>query len=116
MRNLLIFFILFSCQSKEKIQNLLNSNDKTEIMKGCSYISSIEDTIYIPLLFKNITDERISHNIKYNGISVYQSKIAALKRISGINPPNKITYSVDTTNINFYKNWAIEKGYLKVLK
>lgn len=115
MRNFLIFFILFSCQSKEKIQNLLNSNDKTEIMQGCRFINSIEDTIYIPLLFKNITDERVSHNISYNGISVYQAKIAALKRISGINPPNKVISKVDTININFYKKWAIKKGYLKNL-
>ena len=82
-------------------------------MQGCSYIKSKKDTIYIGLLFENIDDERISHNIKYNGMSVYQCKIGALRRISGINPPNKVTHKVDITNINFYKNWAIKKGYLK---
>ena len=112
------FFILFilllnSCNSKEKISLLLKSDDKTQIMLGCSYINSQKDTEYVSLLLKDLDDSRISHDVRFNGMSVYQCKINALKRISNIDPPKKVTYKVDTVNINFYKEWAIRSGYLK---
>ncbi|WP_261512643.1 hypothetical protein [Chryseobacterium paludis] len=111
----LIILTLFSCikNDKDKIIELLNSDDKTKIMKGCSQLKSEKDTIFIKYLFKDITDERISHDAEFYGISVYQAKIGALKRISGLPSPNKNTYEFDSLNTAFYKKWAINKGYLK---
>lgn len=115
MRPYLIFlvFLLSSCNSKDQILHLLESKDKTKIMLGCSYIDSKKDSIYIPFLLNDIDDGRISHDLRFYGMSVYQCKINALRRISNIDPPKKVTDEVDTININFYKQWATENGYLK---
>lgn len=116
MKIQLIFSVLLlsACNSKEKTSRLLKSDDKVQIMLGCSYLDSQKDTIYIPLLFDNIDDGRISHDLRFNGMSVYQCKINALTRISKIDPPKKVTDDVDTININFYRKWAIKHGYLKL--
>lgn len=111
----LTIIILFSCNNhdKDKIVKLLKSDDKTEIMEGCSLLKDKKDTLFVKYLFKNIEDRRISHNAKFYGISVHQATIGALRRISGIAPPNKISYNFDSANTDFYKKWAIEKGYYK---
>ena len=59
-----------------------------------------------------MNDVRISHDAKFYGISVCEAKIKALKRISGLIPPNKITCEYDSLNTVFYKNWALKKGLL----
>ena len=74
-------------------------------------ISEIKDTSYIPQLFKNIYDQRITHDYRYLGMSIYQSKIYAIQEMSGIKAPKGITRNVDFTIITFYRNWAIKKGY-----
>lgn len=107
-----IILMLFSCEkkyNKEDIIRLLNSNDKTEIMKGCSLLKDEKDTVFVKYLFKNIEDGRISHNTEFYGITVHQATIGALRRISGINPPNKSTYKLDSLNTAFYKDWAVKK-------
>lgn len=112
------FIMLFSIHNiscnnvhkKEKIYKLLNSNDATDIIKGCSYLKDSNDTVFVPLLLDNLDDQRISHNYKFYGISVYESKIKALKRISKLSPPNKITYKMDASNIKFYKDCNINKN------
>jgi len=108
--------MLFSCEkryNKEDIIILLNSNDKTEILKGCSLLKDEKDTVFVKYLFKNIEDGRISHNAEFYGITVHQATIGALKRISGINPPNKSTYKFDSLNTAFYKKWAVKKRFIK---
>jgi len=110
-----ITLLLLSCEKdrKDEILNLLNSNDKTKIIKGCSLINSEKDTMYVNFLLRNIDDSRVSNHSDYYGISVYEAKIKALKRISNLDPPNKITYNVDSLNISFYTKWAVNKGYIK---
>jgi len=68
---------------------------------------------YVPEIFKRIDDPRISRDINFKGISVYQSKITALSKLSGVVPPVKVTYKPDTVVINFYSRWAKTYGYLK---
>jgi len=110
-----LFIILSSCENNnnEEVQKFLNSNDKTQIIRGCSLIKDKKDTIFVKSLLSNINDSRISHDLEFYGISVYEAKIKALKRISGLTPPNVITYKIDSLNMNFYKKWAIRKGYIK---
>lgn len=46
-------------------------------------------------------------------MSVYQIKMGAMEEITGISPPNKITYMPDSVNIKFYLNIAIKHGWIK---
>ncbi len=110
---LILIFILSCENNSQKIVKLLNSNDKTDIIRGCSLLNSEKDSAFVKYLFKNLNDERISHEAKFYGISVYSAKIKALKRISGLEPPNMIIYKNDSINTNFYRRWAIDKGFIE---
>lgn len=110
----LIMLSLLSCYKNEEkqIEQLLKSNDKDDIILGCHYLKSKEDTKYIPLIFNNLDDQRVSNNFKFKGISVHEAKMKALYRISGLTPPNKITFKVDTLNIRFYKDWVTQNNLI----
>lgn len=111
-----IIILLFSCKnsnSEGDIIRLLNSEDKTEIIKGSSLLKSKKDTGFVKYLFRNIEDGRISHDIDFYGITVHQSTIGALSRISGLTPPNRITHDFDSVNTAYYRKWAIERKFIK---
>lgn len=112
-----ILFILLSiftcCSQSNRVRSLLTSKDPTDKIKGASYITDTKDSIFIHQLFNNINDPRVSHDFRYKGISVYEATIKALGRISDKKPPKLINYKIDTMNINFYKKWAKENGYVK---
>lgn len=97
----------------KKIEEMIRNNIPDDMVKGFYLIGEKKLLKYIPEIFKEIDDPRISHHLKFKGISIYQSKIIALYKMSGLEPPRKITYRPDTLIINFYSKWAREKGYLK---
>ncbi len=72
-------------------------------MLACKLIYESHDSTLVKELFHNIYDGHISHNLRYKGMSVYQVKVATLRRISGIAPPRKIDYRVDSTVVEFYR-------------
>lgn len=105
---------LFSCANseQEKINKLLKKNDKTSIIEASFLMGELKDTSYVPLLLKDCYDYRITHHMNFYGISVYQSKMVALKKISGETPPLEITYLPDSAVVNYYASWAKSKGYV----
>jgi hypothetical protein len=105
----------FGCvgqNNSKKIKELLKKDKAIYLVEAFYLIGENKDTSFIKQIFDNPYDERISHHINFNGISVYEAKMSALKKISGLNPPQKITNDPDPAIINFYRNWAIENGYL----
>lgn len=111
--NISLLFLSCSFLSREKkIHDLLNSDNKTNIIKACNLMSNISDTLFVPKLLETPYDSRVSHHKKYYGVSVYQAKMNALKRISNQSPPNTINYKVDTTNVKFYLKWAAKNNYM----
>jgi hypothetical protein len=98
----LIFLIFFSCNNNKKIIELLNSNEKEDVILGAYKAGETGDKQFVPLLLKNIDDPRRSTNLKFKGITVYQAKMEALEDIFKKKAPAKITYKVDSTIINFY--------------
>ncbi len=116
---ILSFFMFFSCERDiESIKNTeivrLISSDKVEDnIRGYYIIGEQKNIDLIDKLFDDISDVRISHHYRYKGISVYQSKMIALKKIFGKEPPQNITNVVDTTITNFYYKWALKKEYIK---
>ena len=57
---------------------------------------------FVTLLLKNADDWRTSTRLSFKGVSVYKSKMEALKKILKKEPPVKITSIPDSTVIKFY--------------
>lgn len=118
---ILIFFIFFiffiSCDNKqiteeEQIKEMINSDDPGKIVEGYYIIGNEKRNVFIKDAFLNATDSRISHQYKFKGISVYQSKMIALKKISGLTSPVLIKHKADSVVIKFYYNWAVKNNYI----
>jgi hypothetical protein len=112
LMSIVLLFSSIGCNRSEKIEEMLKSEDKTEIIEGCSKIHGIADTIFIGLILKKPYDIRISHDFRFKGTTVHKAKVRAMERISGLAPPNPVTFSADTVNVEFYKKWARDNGYI----
>jgi hypothetical protein len=119
MRFLEIFFgfvlVFTSCKTPnhEKIDSLLKSEKASDVVLANYLIGESHDSSYVSQLLSNVQDCRISHDLRFNGISVYQSKMIALMKISNLTPPHQISYTPDTVIIGFYKCWAIKNCLYK---
>lgn len=98
-------------EGDENIDSLIRSENVSNVIKGYYLIGEKRDTSYLKEIFDNISDSRISHNWRFLGMSVYQSKVGALRKISGLAPPNPISHKPDPVVISFYIEWAKAKGY-----
>lgn len=103
-----LLILIAGCNQNERkdAQELIKSKDPDDLVEGSYLIGEQKDTGSIPQLLSNMNDPRISNNIAFKGISVYQSKMIALKKISVKEPPIKITYKPDSSIIKFYKDWV----------
>jgi hypothetical protein len=113
---LVLILVIIACNDKpnyNKINSLILSNEESKLIEACNDLKTIEDTVFVSALLQNPYDTRISHDIRYKGTSVYEAKMRALRRISGLTPPNIINYKLDSSNVDFYVKWAKEKGYFK---
>jgi hypothetical protein len=81
---------------------LLTSSNKDDIISGAYSAGESRSQDYVPLLLRNAADPRRSTNLRYYGITVYQAKMIALKKIFDKNPPNKIAPTPDSGVILFY--------------
>src|SRR5688572_4071922 len=112
-KTLLLLFALASCNSREqRIKSQLKSNETVKIIQACNDLKTIDDTIFVASLLENPYDIRITNDLRYKGIPVYQVKMNALQRISGLNPPNRINYKLDSVNVEFYLDWAKERRFI----
>lgn len=106
----ILFLIAFAlgCDSysRKEVDRLLESDRPGDLVKAYYLIGEKKDTLYIPTILQNASDPRITHDVEFKGNSVYQSKMTALKKISGLTPPRQITYKPDTLVIQFYRKWA----------
>ena len=106
-----IIFVVLGCSfNKAKdIEQLLRSNELSDKMEAYYQIGENRDSSYIDLLIINLNDPRLSNNMKFKGMSIYQCKMVALKKISLKTPPHPISYRPDNTNIRFYLQWAKQR-------
>lgn len=72
---------------KMKILELINSKGACDRLKGFIAIGYSKDTFLYRLFFVHMDDGNVSHCLKYYGKKVIWGKIEALKRITGVNPP-----------------------------
>jgi hypothetical protein len=111
MKMFLVFLLfLAGCSdySREEISGLIESNNTDNLVRAFYKIGEARDSFFISQILSASDDPRISHDLKFKGISVYQSKMIALKKISGLSPPEEITYKPDSAIINFYCKWSAD--------
>jgi len=111
-----IVFLLASCQekySREEVMRLLDKGAKDDLVKAYYMIGQNRDTSFLREVIINPYDPRIVHDAEFYGMSVYQCKMNALKAISGVLPPRKITYQPDSAIVNFYCRWINKNTSLK---
>jgi hypothetical protein len=108
IRLILIFGISISCISRdtEKISKLLKSDDPGDLIQAYYLIGENHNMDFIKEVISNPYDPRITNIRDYKGMSIYQSKMIALRKISNLDPPHKITYQPDSVVINFYCRWV----------
>ncbi len=115
---MLFLLLLLSCHqhlSKERkeIMRLISSNTAIEIVEGYYWVGETKDTFFVKDIFIEPADPRISHHLNFKGMSVYQAKMGAMRKITGVDPPAQITNKPDTALINFYLQVAKEKQLLR---
>lgn len=107
------FILLNSCKSTEKYKKDLLSDDKDKIDKACHELGEAKNTSAVKLLLTKALDPRISHNVRFKGMSVNYCRLMALKKISGVHIGRKIDQSgPDTLATLFYLDWAIKQGHI----
>lgn len=80
----LAFALSCADRSATNIDLLIRSSEPDDLIMGFYLIGESNDTKYVNELFHNVNDPRISHDLRFYGMSVYQSKMAALRNMSGL--------------------------------
>jgi len=112
----LTILLFSSCYKKRDASNLremLNSNDIEKIIEASNYIGKNKDTNMVADLLKNSLDPRISHDIRYYGISVFKAKMSVMKDLTLMNSPKQISYKPDSLIFEFYYNVSKKRGWIK---
>ena len=76
-------------------------------------IGETRDSTLVEYLFEDADNPRISHLLNFKGMSLYQQKMGAMKKITNIPPPSPITMEPDSTVILFYKDIARKRGWIR---
>ena len=92
------------CSRNRSTLELLNSENKNDIIQGCYEAGESREKKFVDALLQNSNDPRSTTNLKFYGMSIYQSKMYALQKIFRKAPPNPITWKPDSTNIKFYQD------------
>lgn len=96
-----------------RVDSLLSSDDPGHLIEAFYLIGECRDTSRLAIVFQDATDPRVTHRLHFKGISVYQSKMAALRKISGLAPPVKVTDDPDSSVIKFYYKWAVDNRLIE---
>lgn len=119
MNQYFMFVFLFlissviSCKrDSDKMDILLNSDNKDKIMNVCNSLNK-NDREFIPYLIYNLNDPRISHQYKHLGMSVYYVKAITLTKLLNLKKITYLNYKPDTSIINYLTQEAINAGYKK---
>lgn len=92
---------------------MLDSDKKIEVIKAINYIADHHQTHMVKYLLTDAMDPRIIHDLRYKGMSIYQIKMGAMERLTGIKSVKEITYQPDSTVFKFYLDIVLKKGWMK---
>jgi hypothetical protein len=108
------FLFLSSCSNNVNYKQDLLSGNRDKNITACFELGEKKDTSVVKNLLNKALDPRITHNIKYKGVSVNYAKLMELQKISGYQYRRKITqFQVDTIATLFFIDWALNKEFIK---
>jgi len=104
---MIIMLLIVACkQNDSEIKTLLQSKDFQDRIEGAYKAGEAGKIEFIPYLLENADDPVTSSDWRFLGVSVYQEKMIALKKILKTEPPVKITRDPDSLVIRFYTKAA----------
>ncbi|WP_316817154.1 hypothetical protein [Pedobacter nyackensis] len=109
------FFILVSCTrviEEKKLVEMFNSKDKRQLLTAIDYVSDHHQVHMVKCLLSDALDPRIVHDVRYKGMSIYQIKMGAMQKLTGVKPVKKITYRPDSSVVDFYLEISVKNGWI----
>jgi hypothetical protein len=101
-----IIFFAFSCKTKNNTNVVLwskiRSNNMDSIIDATLEIQETKNMSMINALLYQSFDPRITHRIRYNGMSIYEIKMLSVELLTGDKCPNPISYEPDSAVISYY--------------
>jgi len=107
-----IYLFPYSCTPTRNYKQDLLSNNTSIIDEACYRLGEAKDTSAVKLLFTKILDPRISHDLRFKGMTVNYCRLGALRKIFGAERKSDQS-KVDTAATNYYLDLAVGQGYLK---
>ena len=108
-------FVLISCSRVIEEKNLItmfNSKDKEQLLTAIDYVSEHHQVHMVKYLLSDALDPRIVHDMRYKGMSIYQIKMGAMQKLTGVKSLKKITYRPDSSVFKFYLEISIKNGWM----
>lgn len=107
----LIFISFLSCKKKNEFDYMkgINSYNKDSIIISCYHIGERKDSSAVKDLLNGINDPRISHHLRYYGMSVYYCRAITLNKISGLNLKIEQESMPDVKIIDTFIQWALKE-------
>ena len=105
-----LFLFSFGCNNDGKIETLLSSKEKNDLILGALKAGKTKKKKFCNLLIQNADDPRRSTNLRHKGLTVYQAKMEALQKIFGKEPPIKISSMPDSVVIKFYTEMIMKSN------
>lgn len=100
--------------NRKLINKLLKSEKPCDIIEANFIIGETRDSVYIDTLFRNIYNSQVCPgHLNFKGMSVYQSKVGALKKIIEMDSILKINSELDSSVVNVLLKRYIDSGLIK---
>ncbi|GGH33027.1 hypothetical protein FAZ19_23560 [Sphingobacterium alkalisoli] len=109
---LFLFVSIFSCGrhlDDATLSKMLEGEDKQQIIEATRYVVDHKKVELVGALLKNGLDPRITHDLRYKGMTIYQIKMHAVQKLMEVPPPKKIDSEPDSVVFNFYLRLARNK-------
>lgn len=111
----IVFFLLLSCTrviSEKKLIEMFNSKDKRQLLTAIEYVSEHHQVHMAKYVLIDALDPRIVHDLRHKGMSIYQIKMGAMQKLTGVKPLKRITYKPDSSVFRFYLEISIRNGWM----
>lgn len=109
------FLILISCGrviDEKRLIEMFNSKDKMQLVTAINYVSDHHEVHMVKYLLSDALDPRIVHDLRYKGMSIYQLKMGAMEKLTGVKSLKKITYMPDSAVFRFYLEISVKNGWI----
>jgi hypothetical protein len=111
----IVFFVHVSCTrviAEKKLVEMFNSKDKRQLLTAIDYVSEHHQVHMAKYVLIDALDPRIVHDVRHKGMSIYQIKMGAMQKLTGVKPLKRITYRPDASVFRFYLDISIRNGWI----